>query len=132
MLTPEMAQKLNEEDHTQVLTYEYDTPEKLLSMREVERALHQTQQAYAEQRADHPMINDEQLRTKIIDAHPDVAVFSRTHPTIFIKVTDRNTPAVMLERLRQMMHIRAQQERGQLNEYDTARAVETVLQERLK
>ena len=40
--------------------------------------------------------------------------------------------ASSLERLQQMMHIRAQQERGQINEQETAQAVETVLKNPLK
>ena len=132
MLTPEMAQKLNEEEHTQVLTYEYDKPEKLLSMTDVSHILHTVRQAHADLRQAHPSLTDEELRARLVAAHPDAAVFSRTHPTIFVKMTDRATPPVMLERLQQMMHIRAQQERGQLNEQETAQAVETVLKNPLR
>ena len=132
MLTPEMAQKLNEEEHTQVLTYEYDTPEKMLSMDDVSQVMHTVRQAHADLRQAHPSLTDEELRTRLVATHPDVAVFSRTHPTIFVKLTDRATPPVLLERLRQMMQIRAQQERGQLNEQETAQAVETVLKNPLK
>ena len=132
MLTPEMAQKLNEEEHTQVLTYEYDKPEKLFSMTDVSQIMHTVRQAHADLRQAHPSLTDEELRARLVAAHPDVAVFSRTHPTIFVKLTDRATPPVMLERLQQMMHIRAQQERGQINEQETAQAVETVLKNPLK
>ena len=132
MLTPEMARKLNEEEHTQVLTYEYDTPEKLLSMHDVSQVLDTVRTDYTDLRRAHPKLTDEELRARLVAARPDAAVFSRTHPTIFVKVTDRAAPPVLLERLRQMMHIRAQQERGQLNEQETAQAVETVLKNPLK
>lgn len=132
MLTPDMVRKLNEDEHTQVLEYEYDTPEKLLSMQDVARVLEEVRRAHAALRAQEPGLTDAELRTRLVDGCADVAVFSRTHPTIFAKVTDRTTPAVMLERLQQMMRIRAQQERGHINETETAAAVDAVLRQKLQ
>ena len=41
LLTPAQAQRLNQEDHTMVLEYEYDTPERVLQMGEVHELLQQ-------------------------------------------------------------------------------------------
>ena len=86
MLTPDMVRKLNEDEHTQVLEYEYDTPEKLLSMQDVARVLEQVRRAHAALRAQEPGLTDAELRTRLVDGCADVAVFSRTHPTIFVKL----------------------------------------------
>ena len=131
-LTPEMARKLNEDEFTTVLDYKYDTPEKLLSMEEVTRILQETRAAYSQARAAHPDKGDAQIREDLIASHKDVAVFSRTHPTIFIKATSRDITPVLFERLHEMIQIRAQQERGALSNAQTACAVETALKKPLK
>ena len=127
MLTHEMAQKLNNDPTTQVMEYEYDTPEQKLSMSDVVKALDDTRREYTELKQEHRDWDIAQLRRHLVDHHPQIGVFSRTHPTIFQKATDPDTPPVMFDRLQQMIHIRAQQERGRMNEQETAHAVEAVL-----
>ena len=131
-LTPQMAQKLNEDEFTSVLDFKYDTPERLLSMEEVTRILQETRQAYTKARAEQPDKDDQKIRDDLIASHKDVAVFSRTHPTIFVKTTSRDITPVLFERLYEMIQIRAQQERGVLNNVQTAHAVEATLQKSLK
>ena len=132
MLTPEMARQLNNDENTQVMTYEYDTPEKLLSMSEVLQVLEETRRRYTDLRAQNRDWDDPKLRHHLATHNAEIGVFSRTHPTIFQKATDRDAPSVMFERLQQMIRIRAQQERGRMDEQETAHAVEAVLRQPLK
>lgn len=131
-LTPEMAKKLNEDEFTTILDYKYNKPEKLLSMEEVTRILRETRAAFTAARAAQPDAEDASIREKLVAEHPDVAVFSRTHPTIFVKATSRDITPVLFDRLHEMIQIRAQQERGALSNAQTARAVETALKKPLQ
>ena len=127
LLTPAQAQRLNQEDHTMVLEYEYDTPERVLQMGEVHELL-QLALEKAQHLRDQSEMDEAAVRRTLIEQHDGMRLFSTTHPTIFAKATDARTPPAVLAKLRQMIAIRAQQERGELNELDTAAALERTLQ----
>ena len=127
LLTREQAHRLNQDDHTTVLEYEYDTPERILPMTEVLELLAHTQEQ-ARQLRDKSDLELPAVRDKLIQQHEGIRLFSTTHPTIFAKATDPTTPAAVLAKVRQMITIRARQERGELSEIDTAAALEKTLQ----
>ena len=69
MLTHEMAQKLNNDPTTQVMEYEYDTPEQKLSMSDVVKALDDTRREYTELKQEHRDWDIAQLRRHLVDHH---------------------------------------------------------------
>ena len=101
-------------------------------MSEVLEILEETRRDYADLRGQHQAWDDTKLRHHLVTHNDQIGLFSRTHPTIFKKATDRDTPSVTFERLQQMIRIRAQQERGRIDEQETAHAVEAVLRQPLK
>lgn len=127
LLTPDQARRLDQDEYTTVLEYEYDTPERILPMGEVLQLLQQTQEL-AQQMRDESEASPEAVRAALTAQHDNLRLFATTHPTIFAKATDPQTPADVLAKLRQMITIRARQERGELSEVDTAAALEKTLQ----
>ena len=129
MLTPEQARQLNQDSHTTVLEYEYDTPERILPMGEVLELLQQTLDL-AQQLRDESDVSPDAVRKTLIGQYPNLQLFASTHPTIFTKATDPSTPESTLAMLRQMITIRAQQECGELTETGAAHALEQTLANR--
>lgn len=127
LLTPEQAQRLNQDEHTTVLEYEYDTPERILPMTEVLELLQYTQEQ-AQHLRDKSDLAPPAVRATLTAEHDGIRLFSTTHPTIFAKATDPSTPPAVLAKLQQMIAIRARQERGELSDIDTAAALEKTLQ----
>ena len=127
LLTPDQAKRLDQDEHTTVLEYEYDTPERILPMGEVLQLLQQSLEL-AQQLRDESEASPEAVRTTLTAEHDNLRLFATTHPTIFAKATDPQTPPAVLAKLRQMITIRARQERGELDDVNTAAALEQTLQ----
>lgn len=126
MLTPDQARRLDQDEHTTVLEYEYDTPARILPMGEVLQLLQQTLDL-AQQLRDESDAAPDAVRTALTAEHENIRLFATTHPTIFAKATDPHTPASVVAKLRQMITIRARQERGELDDANTAMALEQTL-----
>ena len=126
LLDEQAIHKLEQDEGSMVLQYEYDEVERVLPMVEVEALV----RAIVTHEARRTMEADA-FRQKIQTDNPDMSTFARTHPTIFRKVTDRRTPPRELETLCGMMSIRAKQERGELSDAQVAGGLEHYLRQQI-
>lgn len=129
LLTPEQVSRLQEEEGNVFMEYTYDKVDRVLEMDEVEEALRHVMQRYQQERQ-RTGESDAKIRDLLL-TDEKIEAFSRSHPTIFRKMTDRSTPPRVVETLCGMMGLRQRQEQGQLGEAEAAGALEMYLKNQI-
>ena len=127
LLTSEQVERMRENDKNVFLEYTYDKVDRVLPMKEVEQTLRRVMKRYSELRRSTGETSDAKLRERLTAESEVFDQFSHTHPTIFRKVTDRDTPPKVIETLCGMMGLRQRQEAGQISDAQVAGGLEQYL-----
>jgi hypothetical protein len=119
VVSEEKIRQLCEEDPLRHEGYEvvYDSPTKPLTAREVYEVIVKLRVRQSTLRQNDPSLTDDEISEILINESEDFKLFAtNSHPTIYKKLKDRNTPQHVLDTIMQMIRTKIAIENNQVDE----------------
>ena len=121
--SPEKLEELAKDPRNQVYTVNYDQVE-YTPMREVKNLIHVVRSLSKALLSSYPEWSDDQIREEIAKRSGAAKKMKeKTHPKLFLKITDRNLSDDDAESLAYMISLYERKERGELSQEDVETAI---------